>query len=338
MRASVTLAADGTIYACSSYDTGATPSNLYAVRPDGTIKWKFPTGKRELENAPVVASDGTIYVGSADSIMYAVNPDGTQKWKFKANSPIFQTSGVLGLDGRLYFVSINGMLYALNPDGSESWHLTQNPVFSGTVISEIAMSPTGRSLYLAGRSHSFYSVTVDGAVEWMKTLSGQVDGGPIVMSDGTIIVFTTPDVADFTTITALSPDGAVLWTVHDDAVSGFNDPTVDKEGALYYIAAVGLQYYLYCRDSNGQLVWRKPVNADVIEVSLVCDSTRTVFFFPSEGSIAYAIASDGSVVWTLPWNGDDAICCPALDGVSSMYVPCNSGFTPTPGRALYRIN
>jgi len=51
------VGADDTIY------VGSADNNLYAVKPDGTEKWKFLTGHR-MFSSPAVGKDGTIYVGS----------------------------------------------------------------------------------------------------------------------------------------------------------------------------------------------------------------------------------------------------------------------------------
>ena len=37
--------------------------NLYAINPDGSLKWKFTTGVKCI-SSPAVGADGTIYVGS----------------------------------------------------------------------------------------------------------------------------------------------------------------------------------------------------------------------------------------------------------------------------------
>ena len=69
------IAANGTIY------IGSEDYNLYAVNPDGSQQWAFPTGNL-IDSSPAIGADGTIYVGSYDGNLYAVNPDGTQKWAF----------------------------------------------------------------------------------------------------------------------------------------------------------------------------------------------------------------------------------------------------------------
>jgi len=74
---------DGTVY-IGSWDTC-----LYAVHPDGTIKWKYRTNGG-IASSPAVGDDGTVYVGSYDRYVHAVNPDGTLKWKVETWSEVFR--------------------------------------------------------------------------------------------------------------------------------------------------------------------------------------------------------------------------------------------------------
>jgi outer membrane protein assembly factor BamB len=97
---------DGTIY------VGSQDFNLYAVNPDGTLKWKFPTGFFASPSSPAVGKDRTIYVGSQDTNLYAVNPDGTLKWKFLAGQVVFSSPAV-GKDGTIYVGSDDNNLYAV---------------------------------------------------------------------------------------------------------------------------------------------------------------------------------------------------------------------------------
>ena len=58
---------NGTIYAAAHDHLGN--GYLYALNPDGTLKWKYPNNNQEkiqsLQSPPAIGSDGTIYVGSA---------------------------------------------------------------------------------------------------------------------------------------------------------------------------------------------------------------------------------------------------------------------------------
>ncbi|MDD5688935.1 MAG: PQQ-binding-like beta-propeller repeat protein, partial [Caldisericia bacterium] len=90
---------------------------LYALNPDGTLKWKFETegdGMHGIYSSPAIGSDGTIYVGTDDDYLYALNPDGTLKWKFKANNAI-SSSPAISSDGTIYVGVDEGdaFLYAI---------------------------------------------------------------------------------------------------------------------------------------------------------------------------------------------------------------------------------
>ena len=111
------VAADGTVYFGSSDD------NLYAVNPDGTLKWTFATGGFVF-SSPAIGADGTIYIASNDDNLYAVNPDGTQKWMFATGFQV-QSSPAIGADGTIYFGSGDFNVYALTDGGqgtvTEKW-------------------------------------------------------------------------------------------------------------------------------------------------------------------------------------------------------------------------
>jgi len=62
---SAAVGADGTVY------VGSDDSNLYAINPDGSEKWRVTTGG-EVRSSPAIGSDGTIYVGSHDGRLYAI--------------------------------------------------------------------------------------------------------------------------------------------------------------------------------------------------------------------------------------------------------------------------
>jgi len=69
--------------------------------------------------SPVLASDGTIYVGSYDYSLYALNPDGTLKWTYVTADRFYNTPAV-ALDGTIYF-HVSTTLFALTPAGALKW-------------------------------------------------------------------------------------------------------------------------------------------------------------------------------------------------------------------------
>ncbi len=107
--------------------------NIFSVRPDGSIQWKYLSQGNQKTSA-TVAGDGSIYFGSDNGTFYALDPDGYEKWLFQANRAI-KTTPAIDADGTIYFGSDDSLLYALNPDGSKKWEFrTRGAVRSSPAI------------------------------------------------------------------------------------------------------------------------------------------------------------------------------------------------------------
>lgn len=135
------VASDGTIY-LADYN-----GKLYAIKPDGTLKWQYTAQKGDytgFRTAPSVSKEGTIYIGGYfkendgyPGILYAFNPDGTLKWSFTTVREVGINS-VIGADGTIYFGTggAPNTFYALNPDGTMKWSLAVDPSSSAALSSD----------------------------------------------------------------------------------------------------------------------------------------------------------------------------------------------------------
>jgi outer membrane protein assembly factor BamB len=77
IQARPAVATDGTVYALDLY------GHVYAVAPDGALKWIFNASGTDFGNISV-GSDGTIYFGNT-TVITALTPNGTVKWQFSQN-------------------------------------------------------------------------------------------------------------------------------------------------------------------------------------------------------------------------------------------------------------
>jgi outer membrane protein assembly factor BamB len=109
--ASPTVGPDETIY------VGANNSNLYAIAPDGSLRWMYEA-EREVAgiwSAPVLSTDDrTLYFGANKGGIYAVDREsGSQRWRFNVFGSVYSS---LTLDGRgiLYTGSTVGHVFALD--------------------------------------------------------------------------------------------------------------------------------------------------------------------------------------------------------------------------------
>jgi len=119
-EANPSIATDGTIYIGSD--------KLYAINPNGTIRWQLNLGTNEYitQSSPAISADGTIYVGTNINGTYAgdiiaVNPNGTEKWRKLIADEWVRSSPAIGNDGTVYIGSASanstafyGYLHALN--------------------------------------------------------------------------------------------------------------------------------------------------------------------------------------------------------------------------------
>ncbi|NCO27754.1 MAG: PQQ-like beta-propeller repeat protein, partial [Caldiserica bacterium] len=70
IESSPVVSSDGTLY------VGVWGNYLYALNPNGTLKWRFEGLKQEkgvtVLSSPAIAEDGTIYIGMWDDYLYAI--------------------------------------------------------------------------------------------------------------------------------------------------------------------------------------------------------------------------------------------------------------------------
>ena len=95
---------DGTIY-CPIRD------RLYALDPNGNIKWDYYAGKPDKGVGtviePAIGGDGTVYTGSiGPGIVHALDgKTGTILWEKKFEKGLLRNSPCVGNDGILYIIT-----------------------------------------------------------------------------------------------------------------------------------------------------------------------------------------------------------------------------------------
>jgi len=149
VESSPAIGSDGTIYISSAGEYNYAThkfynARLYALNPNGTLKWSYIIGGVGYTSSPAIDSEETIYIGSRDpgppegyynSRLYAINPNGTLKWSYLTGRGI-SSSPTIGLDGTIYFGS-QGMVYSLNPDGTLKWSYSTGYIFRSELIISI---------------------------------------------------------------------------------------------------------------------------------------------------------------------------------------------------------
>jgi outer membrane protein assembly factor BamB len=155
---------DGTIYVAHV--------DLYAINPDGTVKWIFPLGYLRDCNfaAPAISADGIIYIGAnidfehgVGGELIVVNPDGTERWRSGSicNEGIV-SSPAIAEDGTVYIGSLNdeevhsgaftskGFLHAFGPGEVKKATLDQPAPGQLYLFGTPTLPPIFKKTYIIG--------------------------------------------------------------------------------------------------------------------------------------------------------------------------------------------
>jgi hypothetical protein len=212
------IGSDGTVYVSVSN------GKLYAVAPDGTLRWTFFVGNGggAVDGPVSVGPDGTIYVAGAvldpggsgsTGAIFALTPAGTLKWTFKNTGHLIMAGPNVGPDGNIYAITqLTGIgLFSLTPAGTLRFSV---PGFSerGALGTVIAFGPSQLYFALDGTGvtqPSLFSYTLNG-VKRFQAPNAANNARPVVGPNGNIVVETFPGNIGLG-LSGYSPAGAQLW-------------------------------------------------------------------------------------------------------------------------------
>jgi outer membrane protein assembly factor BamB len=183
------IARDGTIYLCSEHD-----GSVYALNPNGTLKWRFPHSGYIFGSSPAIGRNGTSYfAGAFDHTLYAIDSDGTLKWKLQAGNR-FESPPSIGPHGTIYIANDNGVLYAINPDGTLEWHHsieTATDRYKPHLISDTPTIGNNGVIYLGSDNGAIYALHSDGTLAWTLHTPKPIESAPAIASNGILYVTST---------------------------------------------------------------------------------------------------------------------------------------------------
>jgi outer membrane protein assembly factor BamB len=222
------IGTDGSVYIATD--------SLYALNPNGTVRWtRFFTGE-EIRSSAAIGSDGTIYFASRNIPLTAMHPDsGRVLWELPlgAQGHVFAAPAI-GTDGAIYVATDECVLYAVSAAGTSLWS------------------------YNAGTSGS----------------SCTMRSSPAVGADGTIYLGTS-DRNPRPVLFAIRPNGQLRWTYTpsgmpiDVAATSFDiysSPVIGSDGAVYFGQEFGRVYAVDAQAGSerwvvrvlGSIVWSSP--------------------------------------------------------------------------------
>ncbi len=291
---------------------------LYAVNPEGTLKWKFEaeSGLGDFGSAPAIADDGTIYIGTKyGSYIQAVHPNGTEKWHYWV--PEIDTSITIDDEGVIYYGHHEGV-DARYPNGTFKWRF-----YTGDLVQSTPAVDDKGIIYFGSHDEYVYAVYPNSTLKWKFKTGDWVHGSPSIGDDGTIYIGSDDDY-----LYALSPEnGTMKWKVQ--LASGMRaSPSFDKEGNLY----CGVEHdTIYSISPQGAVRWTFPIGqSSGVWGSTVAVSDDGTIYVGSNIEIGYlhggeiiALNSDGTLKWRKVIS--DMLCrsSPVIGKDGSVYI-CSS--------------
>ncbi len=296
------VAPDGTVY------IGSQDKHLYAIAPNGALKWRFQAGDW-IDATPAIGADGTVYVGSWDGFLYALAPDhGTVRWRYSTGAGNYiYSSPAIGADGTIYFGAGDGNLHALRPDGGLKWTYPAGD----WIDSSPAIGADGLVYY--GSWDGFVQALRDEgdrALEvWRYATNGPVLSSPALGRGGTVLIGSNDG-----RLHALdAATGHERWTfrLEGDVEAS---PAVGPDGTIYVGGATG---YLHALTPGGALRWRFPTGDPILSTPTVrADGTILV---GSGAAALFAITPEGTLKWKAT-AGDWVDSSPAVAPDGTIYV------------------
>lgn len=215
------------------YGTSA-GGQFYAVKPDGTLHWKFSKCGSMNSAPPAVSADGTVvYIADAKGDLYALDAEtGTERWSapYAAGSCGY---GLLVNGGEVVLGAKTAIHFVNAADG------TKIEAVSVSIVNSIgfAVSPDRKKAYFAYAT-TLAAVDLDSHTLYARSAAGGDNYyQPIVAGDGTVFAGTKDGYVRF-----FSSD--LQKMIHEEQPSGvkkntfnFTRPLVDANNRFYIMAS-----------------------------------------------------------------------------------------------------
>jgi len=230
------IGTDGSVYIATD--------SLYALNPDGTVRWtRFFTGE-ELRSSASIGADGTIFFVSRSIPLTAMHPDsGRVLWERPLGAQgHVHAAPAIGSSGSIYVATDECVLYAVSATGTEEWNF--NAATSGSACT-MRSSPTigaDGTIYLGTSDRNprpvLFAIRPNGQLRWTYTPSGMpidvaasrfdIYSSPVIGSDGTVYFG-----QEFSRVYAVDGQaGAERWVVRTLGSILWSSPALTLGGVL----------------------------------------------------------------------------------------------------------
>jgi outer membrane protein assembly factor BamB len=304
---------------------------------DPTTRWVHRTGAR-VYASPVVARDGTIYVGSTDRTFVALAADGSLRFRYTGADRFYATAAV-DRSGNVIVGNHDGSVVSLTPNGQVRWRRVLGaPVDASATIDDDgtiyvaadglhaldpatgvdrfhvasagalrttpAIHPSRLVVFGTAEGRVVAARCGTGEVVWEHALGGSTDSSPAIADDGTIVIGD-----DLGHVTALSATGAQRWQVTTEGDVRAT-PAITTDGTVI----VGSDdRRIYGISPSGEILFRVQTSGRVRSSARIDREGR--IYVGSQDDFLYVLGPDGTLLFRHGLGHDvDSTAAIAADG------------------------
>lgn len=235
---------------------GSLDNHLYAINPDGTIRWREDMFD-QVFGSPVIGPDDIIYAASRSGLVLAINAEQTIQWT-QLYSTEFFSSPALGPDGLLYIGGTDNALYALDTNNLGAFEWSTGPI----IQEEIVSSPTvfNGVVYVGATDNNFYAFNASsGAPVWAQPFQGSdvfVSSPAIGVDNGAVYTASF----DGTVYAINRANGTLRWS-YDTGELIAASPAIDGNGHIFITTLEGTLFVLADAGSQATVRWTYALGA-----------------------------------------------------------------------------
>lgn len=313
------IATDGTIYAASQTE------HIWAINPDGSKKWAFPTVYRP-SGSPFVDNNGNIFFTANNdnytaSLLTAVAPNGTQLWSIELNNPLFPSAQIT-------------TIFAFSVSGTDD---TSNVLFvyDKEFIKSAPAPDCYNLMWRTYDSRNGHLISMFG-VQTFDNIYPSPSIGRRPFFDTSVQAFAVPFwvVNDTPNFVLLSyPNADPNWNFETianpslDTTKVFSNIGGDKNGTIYFGDILGnlVAYRIFpFISAYPVLLWRASLDGDISHGAPVIDTKGNIYVGSSNGYL-YVLLPDGTFKFKIGIDPSGINKEVALDSDGTIYITANSG-------------
>jgi hypothetical protein len=238
------VGSDGSVYISSG--------GIRVVSSDGTRSWwasEEAVTETQGDARPVVAADGTVYLGGRDDQIHAVSSDGQILWSFQGNdgpvrgltlageSILYQDRFQKWMPDEVAYRSTYSLFSVSAQTGAFEWDVRLNDELVGN-----PWQGADGTIYCQSSDNTIYALSSRGDVLWSRPIDlGTLVGTPTTTADGLVLLGCQEGA-----VLALDHRGELVWSVDTDAYLT-TGPVVDRRGRCYVGGTA-----IVCLDPSGR--------------------------------------------------------------------------------------